>query len=293
MRLTIRHETHYRYHRAVSFGRHRLVLRPREGHDVAVTHHRLTISPRHTLTWARDIHGNVVALVEFSEPATQLSFINEVTVARGAAFPERVLHAPFRVPWPPVYDDLEASVAGAYLAPVYASELPSLREWLAPFFAPPADDAEGAMLTLCREVHARIGYRRRNEKGVQSPSDTLRLASGSCRDMATLLMEAARAAGFAARFASGYLHASMSAAGRGSTHAWAEIYLPLLGWRGFDPTLGEPTDHRHVVTGVSNHPRGVMPISGSFDGAPADLDALTVTVLTTEESDGAASPPAD
>ena len=82
--------------------------------------------------------------------------------------------------------------------------------------------------------------------------------------MATLMMEAGRVLGIAMRFASGYLDCAASVAGRASTHAWIEAYLPGLGWRGFDPTLGEPSSLKHIVVGVSSHPRGVMPISGMF-----------------------------
>jgi transglutaminase-like putative cysteine protease len=98
--------------------------------------------------------------------------------------------------------------------------------------------------------------------------------------MATLLMEAARRSGVAARFASGYLHGRASLAGEASTHAWAEVYLPTLGWRGFDPTIGGTTTANHIVTGVSTHPRGVMPVSGSFTGVSSDCLGLHVTVKT-------------
>jgi transglutaminase-like putative cysteine protease len=119
---------------------------------------------------------------------------------------------------------------------------------------------------------------------VQSPAETLRLASGSCRDMATLMMEAGRVLGYATRFASGYLDCAASIAGRASTHAWTEFYLPALGWRGFDPTLGEPTSLKHVVTGVSNHPRGVMPVSGKFTGSSSDCLEMIVQVTTEQLS---------
>jgi transglutaminase-like putative cysteine protease len=108
--------------------------------------------------------------------------------------------------------------------------------------------------------------------------------------MATLLMEAARACGVAARFASGYLHGRASMAAAASTHAWAEVYLPTLGWRGLDPTIGDVTGPSHIVTGVSTHPRGVMPVSGAFTGAPTDYLGLTVTVKTTVLDDAAAPP---
>ena len=138
------------------------------------------------------------------------------------------------------------------------------------------------MQALCELIHRSIAYQRRNQKGVQTPARTLELRSGSCRDMATLMMEAARLLGVAARFASGYLHGAASLAGRASTHAWAEIYLPLLGWQGFDPTLGSAISFNHIVTGVSSHPRGVMPVSGRFYGTPTDFQSMTVSVRTEE-----------
>jgi transglutaminase-like putative cysteine protease len=103
----------------------------------------------------------------------------------------------------------------------------------------------------------------------------------SVQQFATLLMEAARVQGVAARFASGYLHGRASLAGNASTHAWAEVYLPTLGWRGFDPTIGGPTSTQHIVTGVCTHPRGVMPVSGTFTGAQADYLGFTANVKST------------
>ena len=146
------------------------------------------------------------------------------------------------------------------------------------------------MLALCRRIHAAIKYQRRVEKGVQTPAQTVALGTGSCRDMATLLMEAARASGVAARFASGYLHGRASMAGDASTHAWAEVYLPTLGWRGLDPTIGDVTATNHIVTGVSTHPRGVMPVSGTFTGEPGAYLGLKVTVKTTVLDDAVSAP---
>jgi len=145
------------------------------------------------------------------------------------------------------------------------------------------------MLTLCQLSHRTFRYARRTEKGVQSPGDTLKLRTGSCRDLATLMMDAARAAGVASRFVSGYVHGTASMAGHASTHAWTEVYLPTLGWRGFDPTSGDVVAMGHIATGVSSHPRGVMPISGSFTGAGNDylgvlhrgeLDGQFITTLS-------------
>lgn len=288
MRLRIEHVTTYTYARPVTLHRHRLVLRPREGYDLRVEQMQLQLTPSSHLQWIRDVYGNSIALVDWLEPADTLTIVNDVVIERLAPFPAKALHEPWRVPFPPQYESLESAIVAVYVAPTYPDERPVVEQWLRSDASNDPLDAEGTVLALCKRVFAAVRYQRRTEKGVQTPAQTLKLGSGSCRDMATLLMEAARAAGVAARFASGYLHGRASQAGEASTHAWAEVYLPTLGWRGFDPTIGDVTTGSHIVTGVSAHPRGVMPISGTFTGAPADYLGLTVTVKTTALDEPAA-----
>jgi transglutaminase-like putative cysteine protease len=98
--------------------------------------------------------------------------------------------------------------------------------------------------------------------------------------MAVLLIETARTMGFPARFVSGYLESANSMVGRGSTHAWAEIYLPDRGWTGYDPSIGRRVGPGHVPVGVSHHPRGVMPVSGSFIGYGGVSSPLVVKIST-------------
>jgi transglutaminase-like putative cysteine protease len=281
VRLRIEHVTTYAYTRPVTFCRHRLVLRPREGYDLRVERFDLDLSPSSRVEWIRDVFGNSIALVDWLEPAATLRVCADVIVERIAPFPAREMHEPWRVPLPPVYAELEGPIVEVYRAPTYPQDLPALHAWLSKAVVPDPHDAEGSMLALCRSIGATIRYLRREQKGVQTPAETLALGTGSCRDMATLMMEAARVCGVAARFASGYLHGRASLAGVASTHAWAEIYLPALGWRGFDPTIADVTSTSHIVTGVSTHPRGVMPVSGSFTGTASDALGLKVKVATT------------
>ncbi|HEX2101764.1 MAG TPA: transglutaminase family protein, partial [Candidatus Synoicihabitans sp.] len=251
--LRIIHRTHYTYHRLVHFGEHRLVLRPREGHDLRVEHLNLIISPAHEIEWSRDVFGNSVALVQFAEAADELDIVNDVLVWR----PDDAVGPAAAAPsdeWPVVYDPLETVVAGAYRQSVYPEDGDAVRQWVQQLDFPAPRRAENVLAHLNAVVHRTFTYRRRQERGVLTPAEVLRTRSGSCRDLATLMLEAARALGFAARFASGYLDCAASIAGNASTHAWMEAYLPSRGWRGFDPTLGENTSLQHVVTGVSNHP---------------------------------------
>lgn len=266
-RLRITHTTAYRYAESVEFGPHRLVLRPREGHDLQVEEQELNLIPAATIAWQRDIFGNSIAYAQIPEKASQLQIRNEVTVVRrepnvaANALRQLTAHLPLE------FSPLEESVVRGYLVPVYPEEAAELGHWShAEFPSPDGENAAELVEEIGQWIRREIQYRRREDRGVQSPLETLRLRSGSCRDMATLLLETLRTLRFPARFASGYLDSPASAAGKAATHAWTEIYFPQHGWRGYDPTLGEATSHKHIVTGVSAHPRGVMPVSGSYQG---------------------------
>ena len=282
LRLNVHHRTTYSYSEPVTFGQHRLVLRPREGHDLRIVEMTLEIEPAHEITWVRDVYGNSLALVDFTAPAKRLEIVSDVTVERVEPFPERRFHEPWLVPWPVEYEVEEQVVIDAYRRLSFPDDAGALEQWLGADPVRRTGDAEGTLLDLCGRVHSAIAYRRRFERGVQTPRDTLRAASGSCRDMATLMMDAARVLGVASRFASGYEHSSATLAGRASTHAWTECYLPGLGWRGFDPTSGKAIGIQHIAAGVSQHPRGVMPVTGTFVGLRSLFQSLEVDVQTRE-----------
>ena len=277
--LRILHRTTYRYSKPITFLPHRLVLRPREGHDLRVERMNFAISPAHHLLWSRDIFGNSVATIVFEEPAEELSIGSDVLVQRFALSTSQLVATEIPALYPPQYNPLEFAMVGAYTAPVYPEDAATLQHWLGMDLEPIlGKHLDELMIQLTRRIYNTIKYRRREEKGVQSPATTLSLGSGSCRDVATLLMEAARHLKLASRFASGYLDCQATRAARGSTHAWVEIYFPNLGWRGFDPTTGKCCTYDHILTGVSNHPRGVMPVSGRFIGEASAYLGMTVAV---------------
>jgi transglutaminase-like putative cysteine protease len=278
-RIRISHTTAYRYSEPVSFGIHRLVIRPREGHDLQVENLSLKVSPAAAVSWHRDIFGNSIALASFSEPADLLEFSSEAVVCRRDHTSHRRLLDVLPIKFPVQYSEIEASVAGGYLDSVYRTETEELREWAEATFAPNSGDDAVLLVERINEwIHRSVRYRRREDRGVQSSLETLRLGSGSCRDMATLLLETARALRLAARFASGYLDGDASRAGQAVTHAWAEVYFPEHGWFGCDPSLGEGTSEKHIVCGVSSHPRGVMPVSGYYSGSRSSYLAMDVSV---------------
>ncbi len=287
-RLRIQHRTVYSYVRPVRFGRHKLILRPREGHDIRVVQLHIDIQPEHRLIWTRDMFGNSVGIVDFLSDASELNVLSEVVVDRWAPFPRAGADQPWSVTYPVTCDAFEAGIAQGYQSPTYPDDGARVRQWVDERL-PSSNrlDAEMMLHHLCSSVRNEIQYLRRSEKGVQTPSVTLDLGRGSCRDMATLMLEAVRSLGIPARFVSGYLHCLASDAGRASTHAWMEAYLPGFGWCGYDPTLGERSSEKHVAVGVSPHPRGVMPISGQYEGTAGDFISLNVQVLTEPLAEGA------
>jgi transglutaminase-like putative cysteine protease len=290
-KLRINHQTLYTYTRPVRFGSHRLVVRPREGHDLRVEAMDLTISPAAEVTWTRDVFGNSIANLDFEDAAKSkaLKIISNVLVSRTPPYAHRK-HDTEPTPWPPTYDPLEIAVVAAYQQLSYPADAGAVAKWLRVNCPRRPEDVEELVGQINRCIHDHIRYVRREEKGVLTPAETIARGVGSCRDFATLLLDATRSLGIAARFASGYVESSAASAGHGSTHAWVEIYLPGHGWRGYDPTLGAQTSQAHVATGLSNHPRGVMPVTGSFYGPASAFRLMEVAVQLTNEP--AAPPPA-
>ena len=197
----------------------------------------LRISPAGAISWHRDIFGNSIALASFSEPADLLEFSSEAIVFRRDHTSHRSLLDVLPVNFPVHYSSLEDPVASGYLQLVFRDESAALHDWAMQTFAPqPGNNAVHLLRRINEWIHGFIRYRRREDRGVQSPLETLKVGSGSCRDMATLLLEIARTLGMASRFASGYLDNAAALAGRASTHAWTEVYFPEHGWFGCDPT---------------------------------------------------------
>ena len=157
--------------------------------------------------------------------------------------------------------------------------------WAHQFLPPSGSIGTLELLTrLSQGINHGFLYRRREAKGIQQPVETLRLGHGSCRDFAMLMIEAARSLGFAARFASGYLadpKELTSGSARGSTHAWAQIYLPGTGWTDFDPTSGSVGKSGLVTVAVVRDPHHAIPLHGTFIGFPSDHLGMEVQVSVT------------
>ena len=279
--LKVSHLTEYTFADYVTLEPHRLLLRPREDHDIRILTSRLDITPAHKIRWHRDVYNNSVATVEFQEAAAVLSIFSEITLEHYDDAPLDFLVADYAVMYPFEYKSWEEADLSPYLQPNYPADQAILHDWLQR-----SGMVQGPLQTyvlldrLSKWIAQHLNYRMREEPGVQSPGNTLNSGSGSCRDYAALYLELCRLLGLACRFVSGYLHVPATESGHGSTHAWVEVYLPGPGWKGFDPTSGELTAGQHIPVAVARHPEWVPPISGSFIGS-AQTPTLTVKVRVT------------
>ncbi len=283
MKIRIQHRTTYNYNQSVAFGQHKIMMRPREGHDVHIESSILEIKPAHTIRWMRDVNGSSIAKVDFIEKSTQLSFYSELVLEQYDSNPLDFLMDESAVQYPFVYDPDSLPELAAFMPIIYPKDSERLREWLTQFWKPGEKIETIALLRQMNTfINKNFTYQRRDERGVQTPAETLEKNSGSCRDFATLLLEGCRCWGLAARFVSGYMQCEATEAGGASTHAWAEVYLPGAGWKGFDPTSGIMTGSQHVPVAVSRNPENAAPIAGSFIGPGNAFQSIQVDVTVVQ-----------
>lgn len=280
-RYKILHRTYYNFSAPVRLEPHTLRLRPREGHEVRIETATLTITPAATLRWHRDVEDNSVAIATFASPTNQLLIESEVVLQQYNQAPLDFLVADHAAQYPFAYQPEEEAVLSPYVhvATHTAGDRARLASWVGELWQPGQRIETYALLQrLASHIQQTLAYKLREEPGVQSPVDTLARGTGSCRDSAYLFMEAARGLGLAARFVSGYLHSPPSAVNFGSTHAWAEVFLPGAGWKGFDPTLGAVVGTDHIAVAVARLPESVPPVAGAFIGPPGSTFDVGVWV---------------
>ncbi len=269
--LTVRHATIYRYSAPVTFGQHRLMLRPRDSHDLRLVGAELSLSPPGKLRWLHDVFGNSVALVDFHEPAAELRIVSELTIERYALARLDFPIAPEAESYPFMHSADDRSDLGRLRERHYPDARGVVDEWARQFILETPTNTFNLLATMNAAIRGSFAYRMREEEGTQAPVETIERKSGTCRDYALLLIEAARSLGFGARFVSGYLYdpsldGGEAVQGAGATHAWAEIYLPGAGWVEFDPTNGLIAGENLIRVAVTRDPAQAVPIGGTFAG---------------------------
>ncbi|HEY4856578.1 MAG TPA: transglutaminase family protein, partial [Xanthobacteraceae bacterium] len=282
--LDVRHTTVYRYRRPVRLGDHRLMLRPRDSHDLRLIETSLNLSPPASIRWIHDIFGNSIALASFTDPTTELRVESILRLETFAVERPVFQITPEAVSYPFIYSADDRIDLGRLLDRQYPDPTDRLGAWARGFVRSSPTDTLALLADLNSGVAAWVKYQSRETEGTQTPSETLNRGWGSCRDFAVLLIEAARCLGFGARVVSGYLYSpSATAIGAGTTHAWADIYVPGSGWIAYDPTNGTIDSGDLIRVAVTRDIGQAVPIAGTFVGAPDSFLGMTTNVIVTPE----------
>ena len=292
--FTIHHSTVHRYARPVVLGPHRLMFRPRDSHDLRLIDARLSVTPAPQETrWVHDVFGNSITIMTFHGETDLLEIVSTIELEHFGLDRPLVPMEPYAAYYPFGYPfdelpDLSRSIERQYPDPLHEVD-----RWARRFVAGNGGSI-GAVPTqwlleeMTRAIPREFSYNSRWEPGVQNPVETLRRRSGTCRDFAWFMREAARALGFAARFVSGYLYdaavdpnfnvGGQPLLGAGATHAWVQVYLPGAGWVEFDPTNGLFGGANLFRIAVARDPSQAIPLIGSFSGDMDDVLSEEITV---------------
>ena len=279
-RVALRHQTCYRYDRAVRLGPHDIRLRPAPHCRTPVLGYGLSVRPLdHTMRWIHDAAGNHVARVWFPEPTDFLEVSVDVTADLAPFNPFDFLVEPYAERYPFAYPAAVARELAPFTPP--AENGARLVRWADEIRREARAEACGTAELLVRanqQLHRDVAYVMRPEHGVQPCEDTLQQRQGSCRDVSWLLVQVLRHLGLAARFVSGYLIQLANAnpdapkTDQADLHAWCEVYVPGAGWIGFDPTSGLLAAEGHIPLARSSSYELAAALAGSVEPSSAQLE---------------------
>jgi transglutaminase-like putative cysteine protease len=281
--LEVRHTTIYRYSRPVRFGDHRLMLRPRDSHDLRLIQTDLNISPPASVCWHHDVFGNSIAIASFKESASELRIESNLQLETYAMERPTFQVASKARSYPFDYSPDDRIDLGRMAEQQNHDPNDRLGAWARGFVRSNPTDTFALLADLNIGVGGWISYQSRDTEGTQTPLETLERGWGSCRDLAVLLIEAARSLGFGARVVTGYLYSpradcSIASVSAGTTHAWADIYVPGSGWISFDPTNATIGGGDLIRVAVTRDISQAVPIAGTYVGTPESYLGMTANV---------------
>jgi transglutaminase-like putative cysteine protease len=286
MLFHIRHRLTYAYGRPVFLEPTTLRLTPRQDASQRLLRHRLEIWPTPagfsqvlepdgtdaTVGWFESTHADLTIAMEAVVETLRVNPFDWIITDSGV----RTLPARYS---PEVARSLTSCLAAEGADPAVADWARSLAEER-------GGDTAAFLMHLADHIHHGFVHIGRLEGDPFSPADTLLERRGACRDTAMLFVEACRAVGLASRFVSGYSMHHPPEVSEHELHAWAEVYLPGAGWRGYDPSLGLAVADGHVALAATPDHRLAAPVTGSYrgTGVPSDM-RYELTVRAAESWD--------
>lgn len=278
--VALHHVTHYRYDRPVKLGAQVVRLRPAPHSRTRILSYSQTIDPvQHFCNWQQDPFANYQARLVFSERTREFKVTVDLVAEMAVHNPFDFFLEPAAEQFPFAYDAGLQQELAPYLAKAVLT--PRLDAYLQKVDRRPRRTID-FLVALNQQLYEDIDYTIRMEPGVQTPEETLTLASGSCRDSGWLLVNLLRHMGLAARFVSGYLiqltpdvksldGPSGPSSDFTDLHAWCEVFLPGAGWIGLDPTSGLLAGEGHIPLACTPQPSSAAPIEGAVEKSEVEF----------------------
>jgi len=287
-RLEVRHRTAYTYDKPVERSGHTFRLVPVHDRLQRLLEHQMTISVNGQMRDYEDVFGNRVRRLEVDTPFTELVIEarSRVELLDTDPLSYRPLRA--RTAIPVVWMPWQRQVLQPFLLPTELpeSELHELSEYAMSFAVRNDHDILDTLLDVNATIHREYQYTPGATTVYTSPFDIYANRRGVCQDFTNLFLVLAQLLGLPARYVCGYIYTGPRHENQRqaeASHAWAQVYLPEVGWKGFDPTNGILTQTDHVRVAVGRTYRDATPTSGTLyvgGGGPETLEvAVTVEPL--------------
>lgn len=266
MIFRISHRIRFQYDSPVDIQPLTIRLQPRcDGAQRVISWNcELTPSPSRS-TSMLDVFGNVALQVSLEGTHRELTIKVQSEVEASRINPFDYLLLDPRITNLPAYYDLRI---GQALSPNLHRQTMDLAigHWAGEISGSVGWQTQPFLLRLCEEIKRDFTSETRYVGAAFSPTKTFNEKRGACRDLAALFMDACRTQGLAARFVSGYVYEPNRNHGS-ELHAWAEVYLPGGGWRGYDPTLGIAVADAHIPVATGPEPEWAAPTEGCYIGS--------------------------
>lgn len=294
-RLRVRHGTHYQYSNPVERSAHRLHLCPSNDWKQRVVDYKLTITPAVQVIEFEDVFGNWSARFEVNEPYTQLSIVAESVVEQFDVDPFGFTKLPTRPRFPVSWMPWERTMLGPYLTPMELPEtqLLEILDYAQSFVARNNGDLMETLFDINLTLFREYKYVPGTTSLETTPYEVFVTKQGVCQDLANLFICMARLLNVPARYVCGYVYTGNTGEARAqsdASHAWVQLFIPNIGWKGFDPTNGVLPNTDHVRVAVGRHYRDTAPTAGTLYSVATEQMTLDVEVVDLDAAPPAPAP---
>jgi len=282
----VRHRTVYRYAKPIERSSHVLRLTPRVDRLQELLDHSVTISVPGASTDFEDVFGNRVRRLHIESPWTEMVIEARSRVRVHDVQPLDFRSLKSRSTIPLVWMPWQRQIMAPYLLPpeLPESQLDELTEYAMSFVKRNDFDLLDTLLDINASIFNEYTYRQGSTTVFTTAFEVYTNRRGVCQDFTNLFICLARLLGVPARYVCGYIYCGPPPAGTDpakvntvqseASHAWVQLYLPEVGWKGFDPTNGILTQTEHVRVAVGRNYIDATPTSGTIyvGGGPETLE---------------------